>query len=48
MDQKCWYVPTEHYDELDRLTLLKQYTCEDCGDYICSGTECWETGLIHK
>jgi len=46
-DQKCWYIPDEHFDELDKLIPARQFTCEDCGDYVCSGTECWETGLTH-
>lgn len=24
-----------------------RYECEECGEYVLPGTECWETGIIH-
>jgi hypothetical protein len=24
-----------------------RYECEECGEYVTRGTECWETGMKH-
>jgi hypothetical protein len=54
--EKCWFVPQTEFQELKKLCENKsirivnrsaQFECDDCGDYVCSGTSCWETGLSH-
>ncbi len=25
----------------------RRYECDECGDYVDPGTQCWETGLTH-
>lgn len=54
-----WMVPDDVYEELEKLcsqqnnskTKLKNFShyfeCDDCGDRVCAGTQCWETGLTH-
>lgn len=54
-DKKAWEVPADVYDELMKLIgqrpkmrrLSRKFECEQCGDIVWSGTNCWETGLEH-
>ena len=56
---KNWKTRLGAYEELEKLcsqqnnskTKLKNFShyfeCDDCGDRVCAGTQCWETGLTH-
>ena len=24
-----------------------RYECEECGEFVTSGSRCWETGMVH-
>ena len=45
----CQVQKTQGGQDLGNAPSIKSrcFECYDCGDRVWSGTECWETGLIH-
>ncbi len=39
-DGKAWLAAIEAKRQ-------RPYECEECGDRVTPGTQCWETGMIH-
>lgn len=44
---KAAKAPSEATKAAKRLRHKGRYECEECGEYVNPGTECWETGARH-
>lgn len=47
-DGKVWLAAVEKKDApLAQGRGNKPYECEECGERVTPGSQCWETGLLH-
>src|SRR5512142_1366910 len=46
-DGKAWLAAIEEKRQPAQRGGNKPYECEECGDRVTPGTQCWETGMLH-